>query len=59
MEQKDFDAEVRAAQRAYFKAWRAANRDKVKANNRRYWERLALKRKKEQQEDRLQQEENA
>lgn len=27
--------------REYQRAWRAANRDKVKANNARYWERKA------------------
>lgn len=29
------------AKRAYMKEWRAKNRDKVKANNARYWERKA------------------
>ncbi len=29
------------AKRAYMKKWRAKNRDKVKANNARYWERKA------------------
>lgn len=32
---------AREAQRAYAKAWRAKNRDKVKANNLRYWARRA------------------
>lgn len=31
------------ARRAYMKAWRAANKDKVKEHNRRYWERRAGK----------------
>ena len=31
------------ARRAYMKAWRAANKDKVKEHNRRYWERKAAK----------------
>lgn len=32
---------ARAAQRAYAKAWRSQNKDKVKANNLRYWARRA------------------
>ena len=32
---------ARMAQRAYAKAWRAQNKDKVKANNLRYWARRA------------------
>lgn len=31
------------ARRAYMKAWRAINKDKVKEHNRRYWERRAEK----------------
>ena len=44
MGNKDFDAEVKAARREYFKAWRAANKDKVREHNRRYWEKRALER---------------
>ncbi|MBQ6365440.1 MAG: hypothetical protein IJI61_03405 [Oscillospiraceae bacterium] len=29
--------------RAYMREWRAKNKDKVAANNRRYWERRAAK----------------
>lgn len=31
------------ARRDYMRAWRAANKDKVKEHNRRYWERRAAK----------------
>lgn len=34
---------AREAQRAYMKEWRRRNKDKVAANNRRYWERKAQK----------------
>lgn len=33
--------EGRAAYNAYMREWRAKNRDKVKANNERYWEKKA------------------
>ena len=33
--------EAAEKRRAYYKAWRAANPEKVKANNARYWERKA------------------
>ena len=32
---------ARQARNAYYKAWRAKNKDKVKANNERYWEKKA------------------
>lgn len=32
-------ATARAAKREYMKRWNAANKDKVRANNARYWER--------------------
>lgn len=31
------------ARREYQRKWRAANKDKVKANNQRYWQRVAIK----------------
>lgn len=41
------------ARREYQKAWRAANRDRVKASNVRYWERKAAeKRQKEEKNGR-------
>lgn len=58
MENKIFDEEVKAAQREYFKAWRAANKEKVREHNRRYWEKRALKRLQEQGGEAAKQEEN-
>lgn len=46
MDKVEVDAAVKAAKKEYYKAWRAANREKVKEYNLRYWE----KRVKEQQE---------
>lgn len=37
------DEKAREAQRAYMREWRRRNREKVAANNRRYWERRAQK----------------
>lgn len=37
--------EALAARREYEREWRARNRDKVKAKNRRYWEKRAQKKK--------------
>lgn len=34
---------ARAERREYFRQWRAKNKDKVKENNRRYWEKRAAK----------------
>lgn len=34
-------SKAKAAQRAYAKAWRAKNRDKIRAANQRYWLRKA------------------
>ena len=31
------------ARREYYRQWRAANKDKVKRNNQRYWEKVAAK----------------
>ena len=39
----ELTAEARAAKREYMKQWRAKNKEKVAANNRRYWERKAQK----------------
>lgn len=39
------EAEIKEAARlernAYYRAWRAKNKDKVKENNRKYWEKKA------------------
>lgn len=45
-ERKKHDERGRADRRAYYKAWRAANPEKVKANNARYWERKAERERK-------------
>lgn len=44
--------EERAAEerREYFRQWRAKNKDKVRENNRRYWERRAEKKAQAEQE---------
>ena len=41
---------ARAAQRAYAKAWRAKNRDKVREKNLRYWARRAEREEAAQKE---------
>lgn len=43
--------EARKAQRAYQKKWRDANPDKVRAKNRRYWEKKAREAQNEQTEE--------
>lgn len=44
--------EKRAAEerREYYRQWRAKNKDKVRENNRRYWERRAAKKTQAEQE---------
>lgn len=42
---------VREAKRDYYRAWRARNREKIKAYNARYWEKQAEKRKERKQDD--------
>lgn len=37
------DEQARKAQRIYMREWRRKNPDKVRENNRRYWERKAKK----------------
>lgn len=43
---KDIEALTREMKREYHRKWRAANKDKVKENNRRYWEKKALEKMK-------------
>ncbi len=45
-------SQERAAEerREYFRQWRAKNKDKVRENNRRYWERRAAKKAQAEQE---------
>ena len=50
MSEKEIQELVRDEKRRYAREWRAKNKDKVSANNRRYWERKALARKAAEQE---------
>ena len=43
MAKNELSVTEKAVRNAYMKAWRAKNRDKVKANNMRYWQRKAEK----------------
>ncbi len=45
MIEKELREEAARMRREYQREWRAKNKDKVAANNRRYWERKALARK--------------
>ena len=46
MDKKISDA-AKMAQREYARQWRRKNPDKVRENNRRYWEKKAAQKKKE------------
>ena len=50
MSEQEIQELVREERRRYAREWRARNKDKVSANNRRYWERKALARKAAEQE---------
>lgn len=39
--------EAKEARNAYYRAWRQKNRDKVRKNNQRYWEKKANKSKED------------
>ena len=41
MSEQALSNEAKEARREYAKKWRAQNRDKVRENNRKYWERKA------------------
>ena len=43
MNEKQLTGKALELRRAYQREWRRKNKDKVKANNRRYWERKAQK----------------
>lgn len=43
METKTLEERAREERREYFRQWRAKNPDKVRENNRRYWEKRAAK----------------
>lgn len=44
------DRRAAEERREYYRQWRAKNKDKVRENNRRYWERRAAKRAQAEQE---------
>ena len=44
MDKSELERLAAEERKAYFKAWRAANRDKVAEHRRRYWEKKALER---------------
>jgi len=48
---KKLDELAREEERAYKKAWRAANRDKVRTYNSNYWKRRAEKKQTEQKKE--------
>ena len=43
MVEMTLEERAREERREYFRQWRAKNKDKVKENNRRYWEKRAAK----------------
>lgn len=43
MAEMTLEERAREERREYFRQWRAKNRDKVRENNRLYWERRAAK----------------
>lgn len=49
-ENEQLNEQARAARAAYFCEWRRRNPDKVRENNRRYWERRAAKKAQAEQE---------
>ena len=48
MEQTKIEEMARQERLEYFKKWRAANKDKVRATNQRYWEKRALSKAQKQ-----------
>lgn len=51
MTQTKLNEAAKAERRAYFKAWRAKNKDKVKEHNQRYWQKRAAAKIKEESEN--------
>ena len=43
----DIERKAIEARREYHRKWREANKDKVKRNNQRYWEKLAARKESE------------
>ncbi len=42
MKEKTLDERAVEVRREYYRRWRAANRDKIRATNERYWKKKAL-----------------
>lgn len=51
MSEKELQEYAVRMRREYQREWRAKNKDKVAANNRRYWERKAIARKEAEREE--------
>lgn len=43
----EIEQKAAEARREYQRKWRAANKDKVRANNQRYWQRVAAKKEEQ------------
>ena len=50
MAEMTLEERAKEERREYFRQWRAKNPDKVRENNRRYWERRAARKVEEKQE---------
>lgn len=46
------EEQAREKQQAYYRQWRAKNKDRIKESNRRYWERRTAKKAADKQETR-------
>jgi hypothetical protein len=51
MVDKQFEKLIKKERQAYFRAWRAANPEKVKRHNQNYWAKRAQKRLEQQAEE--------
>lgn len=49
---QDIEKKAREERNAYFREWRAKNKDRVKAINKRYWENRAKNNAKKQEDNR-------
>jgi len=51
MEKSELERRAAEERRAYFRAWRAVNKDKTAEHRRRYWEKKALDRAESEEQD--------
>lgn len=51
MDNQKLDEAAKNERREYYRKWRAANKDKVRQHNRKYWEKRAMKKSQEQKEE--------